>query len=103
MSERPLALITGGAKRVGRAIALELARAGCDLHVTYRASEREARTLADESSALGASVRLDALDLEDTAGTDAWARSLADGLDRLDVLVHNASVYEPCALEEVSP
>ena len=103
MPERPLALITGGAKRVGRAIALALARAGCDLIVTYRSSANDARTLADEARAHGASVRLEALDLEDVERVDGWATALAAEVDRLDVLVHNASVYQPCALEEVTP
>ena len=102
MSSRPLALVTGGAKRVGRAVALELARAGCDLIVTYCSSAADAQTLRTEAEALGVSVRCEALDLEDVEGVDAWSRRLAAEIERLDVLVHNASVYEPCALEDVS-
>ena len=48
---RPVALITGGARRVGRAISLELASRGCDLIVTYRLSDVDAATLADEARA----------------------------------------------------
>lgn len=103
MSGRPVAMITGGAKRVGRAIALELARAGCDLVVTYRSSADEARTLAAECEALGATARLERLNLDDLEAVDRLARHLHEDLDRLDVLVHNASVYEGCALGDVTP
>lgn len=102
MSERPVALVTGGAKRVGRAIAMELARAGCDLVVTYRSSDDEARTLADEAERHASSVRFDRLDLADADATDRYARTLRGKLGRLDVLVHNASVYEPSDLADVT-
>ncbi|GAB4515176.1 MAG: SDR family oxidoreductase [Phycisphaerales bacterium] len=102
MTDRPLALITGGARRVGRAIALELARAGCDLIVTYRTSASEAHTLVEQAAAAGARATTEHLDLEDVDAVDAWATALATRLPRLDVLVHNASVYEPCPLDEVT-
>jgi pteridine reductase len=102
VSDRPVALVTGGAKRVGRAIALELARSGCDLVVTYRSSDREACTLADEAKPHGAGVRIDKLDLDNPEDVEAYAGTLRNDLKRLDVLVHNASVYEGCALEDVS-
>ncbi len=102
MTDRPVAMITGGAKRVGRVIALEFARAGCDIVVTYRSSSDEARSLINEAEQLGASTRVERLDLEDTSAVEALAATLASELPRLDVLVHNASVYEPCALDDVT-
>src|SRR5437016_6438935 len=51
---RPRALITGGARRVGRAIALALARAGLDVAIGYHRSAREARGLVRELEAAGA-------------------------------------------------
>src|SRR5262245_15038548 len=50
---RPVALVTGAARRVGRAIALKLAEAGCDVYFTYHESEEEAQDLAGELSRLG--------------------------------------------------
>ncbi|MGP1345608.1 MAG: SDR family oxidoreductase [Phycisphaerales bacterium] len=93
---RPRALITGGARRVGRAIALALAQAGCDVDVTYRSSDTEAHALLDRLRSLGSrDPRAYRLDLDDTRST----RSLADAYlaDRttLEVLVHNASAYLP--------
>ncbi|MDO8632279.1 MAG: SDR family NAD(P)-dependent oxidoreductase, partial [Phycisphaerales bacterium] len=59
------ALVTGGAKRVGRAIALELARAGCDLAVHYRSSHFEAEETAATVTGLGCRAVLIQGDLND--------------------------------------
>lgn len=100
--ERPIAMVTGAARRVGRAVALSLAGAGCDLVATYRTSRAEAESLTEEAAALGVSVRLEQVDLNDLEATQRLARAQAGDLPRLDVLVHNASIYHPSPLEEVS-
>lgn len=100
--DRPIALVTGGAIRVGRAIALALAGAGCDLIVTYLTSEAEAADLVPEGARRGASVRLEPLDLDDLDATVRFGRRLAAELPRLDVLVHNASIYAPTPLAELT-
>jgi len=99
--ERAVALVTGGAKRVGRAIALELARAGCDVVVTYRSSDQEASEVIDEIRGLGVRARAEQLDLNDLDGVESFGTRMARELPRLDVLVHNASIYKPVALEEL--
>ena len=99
---RPVACVTGGARRVGRAVALELARRGCDLAVTYNRSEADAASLGDEAKARGASVRLDRLDLDDPGAVEAYGERLARE-SRVDVLVHNASIYNGAALADVTP
>ncbi len=95
---RGLALVTGGSRRVGRAIALELARASLDLVLTFREDERGAEATAEEARALGASVRVDRCDLARAEQVEGIACSIAEGEGRLDVLVHNASVYRPSPL-----
>jgi pteridine reductase len=100
---RPLALITGGIKRVGLAIGRSLAAYGCDLIVTYRSRADEAQAAAEELQRYGAAVRLFRMDLDDLAGVDKAGAALADELKGLDVLVHNASVYEPSPLDEMTP
>lgn len=98
---RPLALVTGGARRVGRAIALTLARAGCDLIVTYRGGEAEARSLVTEAAQAGAQIAIERLDLGHLDQVRTFARAIARAHPRLDVVVHNASAYVPTTLDDL--
>ncbi|MEX2080885.1 MAG: SDR family oxidoreductase [Dehalococcoidia bacterium] len=102
MSTRPVVLVTGGAKRVGRAIARAFARSGCDLVLTFNTSSDAADGTAKELSALGADVRLEHVNLEELTTVEFLGDRLARDLPRLDVLVHNASEYEPSPLSEVT-
>ncbi|CAG0976583.1 putative oxidoreductase YohF [Phycisphaerales bacterium] len=99
---RPLAVITGAARRVGRATALELARCGCDIIFTYNASEEDAHALAKELADAGASVSFYQLDLDDLPAVEAFGTERAEMLSHVDILVHNASMYEPSPLSELS-
>lgn len=99
-AQRPVVLVTGGAKRVGRAIVREFARNGFDVWFTYNASEHDARDVSREVSALGRKVTSFRVDFGETGEVEEIARQLAQTLPRLDVLVHNAAVYEATALEE---
>ncbi|MDA1007440.1 MAG: SDR family oxidoreductase [Planctomycetota bacterium] len=89
---RTHALVTGGAVRVGRAIALSFARAHCDVTLTYRRSAVEARALSLEIRALGVQCNLIRADFKDAAAAVA---AIAKELGRapLDILVHNAADY----------
>lgn len=100
---RPIALVTGAARRVGREIALELARAGCDVLLTYHSSADEARSLLRELAELGAQATAYRVDLSDEQAVARLGDELAQTLPRLDVLVHNASTYEPSALDGLDP
>ena len=95
---RKVALVTGGAKRVGRAIVQRLADAGYLVAFTYRSSEAEAQELAKNVG--GKAVRADFSD--PAAAVDAISRAFAGFSDRLDVLVNNASLYEPGSSVELS-
>lgn len=97
MSDRPRVLITGGARRVGRAIAEAFADAGCDLVLTYRSSRDEAE---EARSTLSTHVTLMPLDLDDLDAVEALGGDLVT--DRLDIVVHNASIYAPTPLADVS-
>ncbi|MFG0283030.1 MAG: SDR family oxidoreductase [Phycisphaerales bacterium JB039] len=100
--DRPVALITGAARRIGRATARAFARAGCDIVITYRTSAVEAADAKAELESLGARVRLERLDLADLDATIAAGARLAGDLDRLDYLIHNASIYRATALDELT-
>ncbi len=91
--EALVALVTGAGKRVGRAIALELARAGCDVAVHYCNSEAEAVAVAKEVAALGRRSAVVCGDLSDPKSWPAIVDQAAASLGRLDVLINNASEF----------
>lgn len=102
---RPLALVTGAAKRVGRASALALARAGCDVVITYRGSAADAEGTIGDVIALGGSkseCRAMQVDLDVPDAVEAFGLDLARSATRLDVLVHNASSYEQIPLASLT-
>ncbi|MBX3404464.1 MAG: SDR family oxidoreductase [Phycisphaeraceae bacterium] len=95
--DRPVALVTGGARRVGRAVCLSLARAGCDVVLTYNRSAADAERTAAEARSLGVRAEPVELRIDDGAAPGAASR-IATLSPRWDVLVHNASSYEPSPL-----
>ena len=95
-AEPRVALVTGGAKRVGRAIVEQLAADHYSVAFTYLSSEPEAKELAQRIN--GLAIRAD-LTRPEEAG-DAISRGFAARFDRLDVLVNNASVYRRARLHE---
>jgi pteridine reductase len=101
--QRPVAIITGAARRVGRATALELAKAGCDTVITYRQSAQEAAGTLQDIRALGVDAFAEQLDLSDPVAVEALARRWAQSLPRADILVHNASEYGATPLADITP
>jgi pteridine reductase len=91
------ALVTGGARRIGRAICLALAGRGVRVAIHYRSSEAEARELATQCPG---SVVLKA-DLANPGERARLVPEAADRLGRLDYLVNNASIYEAATLPEI--
>lgn len=83
-------LVTGGAKRLGRAIVLELARCGWNVAVHYNGSEDEARATAAEAAALGVNAKTVKADL---AREDEMQALIAKA-GALDALINNASIFE---------
>ncbi len=96
------ALVTGSARRVGRAIALELARAGCDVGIHYRRSLEDARQTADQIEAIGRRAVLIQADLSEPRSVQAMIDETVERLGDLNVLVNNASLWEPTPLAELS-
>lgn len=94
MSDRPVVLVTGSARRLGRAIALDLAAAGHDVAVHYRHSQSEAEAAVAELRALGAHAVAFATDLADEAACRALVPRVVAHFGRLDAVVNNASTFE---------
>lgn len=95
------ALVTGGAHRVGKAIALALAGAGCDLVLHYRSSAGPAEETAGEAEALGRRVALVQADLGDPATAPTVVAAAGD-LAPVRVLVNSAAVFPDDALGDVT-
>ncbi|MCX7934090.1 MAG: SDR family oxidoreductase [Planctomycetota bacterium] len=88
------ALVTGGARRLGRAIALALAEAGADIVVHYRASHAEAKACGEEIACRGRRAWLVQADLSSApAAADLCARAEEAAGRPLTILVNNAAVY----------
>lgn len=96
-----VALVTGGAKRVGRAVALHLAEAGCDVAITYRSSGEEAAATAEAIERRGRRAWALRADLARAEAVEPLGRALIEATGRVDVLVNNASVFEPTAWGEL--
>ena len=93
MPSRPVVLVTGAARRIGRAIALDLAAHGHDVALhCHRPSDDAAATLA-ELRTLGARAEVFAADLADEAACRALVPAVAEAFGRLDALVNNASRF----------
>jgi 3-oxoacyl-[acyl-carrier protein] reductase/pteridine reductase len=96
------ALVTGGARRIGRGIALALARAGADVAITYRNSQAEAAQTAEEIESLGCRALAVACDVRSEASVREAIALIAGRFGRLDVVVNNAAVFAAVPLERIS-
>lgn len=92
---RQVALVTGAAKRIGRAIALDLADAGFAIGVHYNRSRREAEDLCAAIAAKGGTAVALECNLSDADAVRALVGRCAKALGPVEVLINNASVFEP--------
>jgi pteridine reductase len=96
------ALVTGAAHRVGRALALALAREGADVAIHYHTSATDARATAREVEGLGRRAVPLSADLADAVAAAELPARAAGELGGLDILVNSASLFESAPLLEVS-
>jgi NAD(P)-dependent dehydrogenase (short-subunit alcohol dehydrogenase family) len=105
-ANRPLlgktALVTGAARRLGRASALALARAGADVAITFLNSSKEARETVVDLSGLGVRAFAFRCDVTDEAGVKAMIKEAGRELGRIDILVNNAANYETAEFEHLT-
>ncbi|HET8898015.1 MAG TPA: pteridine reductase [Rhodanobacteraceae bacterium] len=101
---RPVALVTGAARRIGAAIARTLHAAGYDVALHYRQSAAEMQALVAELEAVraGSTLMLQA-DLRDTAALAPLVEATIARYGRLDALVNNASTYYATPFGSVTP
>ena len=94
MAEQKNALVTGAAKRLGRAIALDLARHGWNVAIHHNTSEREARVTCEDARTAGAKAVLVKADLAREEETSTIVERAARDLGPLTALINSASVFE---------
>jgi len=99
---RPVALVTGGAVRIGRALSLGLADEGWDVAVNYRTSEEAARSLVEEIEEGGGTGLPCPGDVSDAGDVSRIGAEVRERLGRLDLLVNNASTFVSSSFLEIS-
>jgi 3-oxoacyl-[acyl-carrier protein] reductase len=97
-----IALVTGASRGIGRAIALGLAGAGCDVAINYREREADARAAAAEITALGRRSLIVPADVARADEVARLVRTVEEQLGSIDVLVNNAGVARPQKIEEIT-
>ncbi|GAA3647680.1 SDR family NAD(P)-dependent oxidoreductase [Streptomyces chitinivorans] len=86
------ALVTGGSRGIGEAVALRLAREGADVALTHRDSEESARRVAEKIKAMGRRALVVRADSADPEAVRAAVDAAAAEFGRLDILVNNAGI-----------
>jgi NAD(P)-dependent dehydrogenase (short-subunit alcohol dehydrogenase family) len=100
--DKKIVLITGAAKRLGRATALAAARNGADVAITYLESERAARGLVGELAGHGGAALAVRCDITDEISVREMVKEVAAELGGIDVLVNNAANYETAKFEDLT-
>lgn len=88
--ENKVALVTGGGRGIGKAIALALAAAGCDVAVNYVSREADARAVAEAIRAMGRRALVVKGDVAKSAEVAALVAAVEQGIGSIDILVNNA-------------
>lgn len=97
-----VALVTGASRGIGRAVAVALARAGCDVAVNYRVRGDEAAATAHEVTVAGARTARIQADVADPGQVDRLVGEVEAALGPVEVLVNNAGAARPLPLDEVT-
>jgi NAD(P)-dependent dehydrogenase (short-subunit alcohol dehydrogenase family) len=96
------ALVTGGARRIGRSIALALAAAGANVAITYRVSKEEAPQTTSEIAAFGVKSAAIECDVRSESSVRRAIETAIGSFGRLDLLINNAAVFRSASLESIS-
>jgi len=99
--EDKVALVTGSSRGLGKAIALELARKGCDVAVNYRAQDALAKEVVAEIESMGRRAVALKADIGEHDQCVRLVKDTAAELGRLDILVNNAGVWRGSRIEDI--
>lgn len=96
------ALVTGGARRIGREIALALARAGADVTITFRDSRTDAAQTVQSIQNMGQHAQAIECDVRSEPSVRAAVAEAVSFHGRMDVLVNNAAVFQAVPLDQIT-
>lgn len=97
-----VAIVTGGARRIGRVIALELAEAGCHVVVHYHSSGSDACDVAGAISRMGRRSSIVSADLADPAAPAKIVDHAVAEYGRIDILINNAAGFHPTSIDDIT-
>jgi len=102
MSSNPVALVTGSGRRLGKQIALALARSGFDVVVNYHRSKEQAERTVTEVQQLGVRCIAVQADVSQVSEVREMVRTALDTFGQIDVLVNNAGVFLTVKFDEIT-
>lgn len=96
--------MTGGAKRLGRAIALECARAGASVAISYRSSQAEAQKTVEEMRGIAPAAHFEAfaLEISDARAVSHFTEQVFERFENVNCLVNNAAIFRRTPFETLS-
>ena len=97
-----VAIVTGGSRGIGRAVALRLAEAGANVVVNYARQKEAAEEVVSSCAEFGAEALAVAADIADVKQAAALAAAALERFGRIDLLVANAGIWEGAPVEEMS-
>lgn len=100
--EGKVVLVTGAARRIGRALALGFAAEGARVAITYNTSQREAERTVAQIFAAGGEALAVRCDVRDEQNVEAAVKAVVAEFGRLDVLVNNAGYFETAKFEALT-
>lgn len=103
MTEKKVALVTGGSRGIGKACALELAKTGYDVVINYVGNEEAANATVSELKALGADAYAARFDVTDKEAVEAGVAQVMEKFGKIDVLVNNAGITRDGLFIRMSP
>jgi len=98
MLKNKTAIISGGSRGIGRAIAQELAGEGVNIAFNYLKSKKEAQGLEKGLKALGVKTKAFQVDISDFNAVSAWAKQVKEDFGGLDIVINNAGIIKDMAL-----
>jgi len=103
MLQGRVALVTGGSRGIGKAVALTLAQAGADIMVAAGSRKDDAEDVARTVEQMGCRSGVVLGDLSSPRTAEAYVDACAETLGRLDILVNNAGIWEGSAIDDMTP